>query len=100
MVGRDGSAPIMVCLVPLINKDQLQHFNHSMKVCTFLSIQFSFIHYSYTFNFIFRFSFHPNSTQQKTKNKKPTKPNRFAISTVFEFYYNMVQIQIVPIDRI
>lgn len=30
--GRDGSVPIMVCLVPLINKDQLHHFTHSMKV--------------------------------------------------------------------
>ncbi|KAF2893525.1 hypothetical protein ILUMI_12636 [Ignelater luminosus] len=33
MVGRDGSVPIMVCLVPLINKDPLHHFTHSMKVC-------------------------------------------------------------------
>ncbi|XP_055912419.1 ankyrin-1 [Eupeodes corollae] len=33
IVGRDGSVPIMVCLVPLINKDQLHHFTHSMKVC-------------------------------------------------------------------
>lgn len=32
IVGRDGSVPIMVCLVPLINKDQLHHFTHSMKV--------------------------------------------------------------------
>lgn len=32
-VGRDGSVPIMVCLVPLINKDQLHHYTHSMKVC-------------------------------------------------------------------
>lgn len=32
IVGRDGSMPIMVCLVPLINKDQLHHFTHSMKV--------------------------------------------------------------------
>lgn len=32
MVGRDGSVPIMVCLVPLINKDPLHHFTHSMKV--------------------------------------------------------------------
>lgn len=33
MVGRDGSVPIMICLVPLINKDPLHHFTHSMKVC-------------------------------------------------------------------
>ncbi|XP_034238758.1 ankyrin-1 [Thrips palmi] len=32
-VGRDGSVPLMVCLVPLINKDPLHHFNHNMKVC-------------------------------------------------------------------
>lgn len=32
MVGRDGSVPLMVCLVPLINKDPLHHFTHSMKV--------------------------------------------------------------------
>lgn len=32
MVGRDGSVPIMICLVPLINKDPLHHFTHSMKV--------------------------------------------------------------------
>ncbi|CAB4061078.1 unnamed protein product [Lepeophtheirus salmonis] len=31
--GRDGSVPLMVCLVPLINKDPLHHFNHTMKVC-------------------------------------------------------------------
>lgn len=31
-VGRDGSVPLMVCLVPLINKDPLHHFNHNMKV--------------------------------------------------------------------
>jgi hypothetical protein len=34
MVGRDGSVPLMVCLVPLINKDPLHHFTHSMKVTT------------------------------------------------------------------
>ncbi|XP_022902693.1 ankyrin-3 [Onthophagus taurus] len=33
MVGRDGSVPIMICLVPLINKDPLHHFTHNMKVC-------------------------------------------------------------------
>ncbi|XP_055682929.1 ankyrin-3 isoform X1 [Lutzomyia longipalpis] len=33
IVGRDGSVPLMVCLVPLINKDPLHHFTHSMKVC-------------------------------------------------------------------
>lgn len=32
IVGRDGSVPLMVCLVPLINKDPLHHFTHSMKV--------------------------------------------------------------------
>lgn len=32
-VGRDGSVPLMVCLVPLINKDPLHHFTHNMKVC-------------------------------------------------------------------
>lgn len=32
MVGRDGSVPLMVCLVPLINKDPLHHFTHNMKV--------------------------------------------------------------------
>lgn len=31
-VGRDGSVPLMVCLVPLINKDPLHHFTHTMKV--------------------------------------------------------------------
>lgn len=31
--GRDGSVPLMVCLVPLINKDPLHHFTHTMKVC-------------------------------------------------------------------
>ncbi|KAK6620571.1 hypothetical protein RUM43_010863 [Polyplax serrata] len=33
IAGRDGSVPLMVCLVPLINKDPLYHFTHSMKVC-------------------------------------------------------------------
>jgi len=32
IVGRDGSAPLMVCLVPLINKDLLHNFTHNMKV--------------------------------------------------------------------
>lgn len=32
IVGRDGSVPLMVCLVPLINKDPLHHFTHTMKV--------------------------------------------------------------------
>ena len=32
VVGRDGSVPLMVCLVPLINKDPLHHFTHTMKV--------------------------------------------------------------------
>lgn len=34
IVGRDGSVPIMVLLIPLINKDTLQHYTHSMKVST------------------------------------------------------------------
>ncbi|XP_071440576.1 ankyrin-3 [Hetaerina americana] len=33
VAGRDGSVPLMVCLVPLINKDPLHHFTHTMKVC-------------------------------------------------------------------
>lgn len=33
VVGRDGSVPIMVCLVHMINKDPLHHFTHTMKVC-------------------------------------------------------------------
>ncbi|KAG8238840.1 hypothetical protein J437_LFUL018603 [Ladona fulva] len=33
VAGRDGSVPLMVCLVPLINKDPLHHFTHNMKVC-------------------------------------------------------------------
>ncbi|XP_037810103.1 uncharacterized protein LOC119602585 [Lucilia sericata] len=33
IVGRDGSVPIMVLLIPLINTDTLQHYTHSMKVC-------------------------------------------------------------------
>lgn len=33
MVGRDGSDSLMVCLIPLINKDPLHHFTHNMKVC-------------------------------------------------------------------
>lgn len=32
IVGRDGSVPIIICLVPLINKDQLHHFTHTKKV--------------------------------------------------------------------
>lgn len=35
VVGRDGSMPLMVCLVPLINKDPLHHFTHTMKVSEF-----------------------------------------------------------------
>jgi hypothetical protein len=31
--GRDGSLPLMVCLVPLVNRDHLHHFTHTMKVC-------------------------------------------------------------------
>uniref|UniRef100_T1J3V8 SOCS box domain-containing protein n=1 Tax=Strigamia maritima TaxID=126957 RepID=T1J3V8_STRMM len=32
VIGRDGSVPLMVCLVPLINKDPLHHLTHTMKV--------------------------------------------------------------------
>ena len=32
LVGRDGSVPLMVCFVPLINKDPLHHYTHTMKV--------------------------------------------------------------------
>ncbi|XP_071549195.1 uncharacterized protein [Panulirus ornatus] len=32
LVGRDGSVSLMVCLVPLINKDPLHHFTHTMKI--------------------------------------------------------------------
>ena len=32
VVGRHGSVPPMVCLVPLINKDLLHNFTHNMKV--------------------------------------------------------------------
>ena len=32
VVGRDGSVPLMVCLVPLINKDTLHSYTHTMKV--------------------------------------------------------------------
>ena len=38
--GRDGSVPLMVCLVPLINKDPLHHFSHLMKVYTKLSTNY------------------------------------------------------------
>ena len=31
--GRDGSVPLMVCLVPLVNRDPLHHFNHTMRIC-------------------------------------------------------------------
>jgi len=31
--GRDGTVPIMVCLIPLINNDPLHHYSHLMKVC-------------------------------------------------------------------
>ncbi|GFV51162.1 ankyrin-3 [Trichonephila clavipes] len=31
-VGRDGSVPLMVCLVPLINKDPLHYLTHNKKV--------------------------------------------------------------------
>ncbi|CAB3384699.1 Hypothetical predicted protein [Cloeon dipterum] len=33
ITGRDGSVPLMVCLVPLINKEHLRSFSHHMKVC-------------------------------------------------------------------
>ncbi len=38
--GRDGSVPLMVCLVPLINKDPLHHFTHTMKVWWFFFLFF------------------------------------------------------------
>lgn len=31
-VGRDGSVPLMVCLVPLINKNPLPYLTHTMKI--------------------------------------------------------------------
>ena len=37
--GRDGSVPLMVCLVPLINKDPLHHFSHLMKVRAVLTLR-------------------------------------------------------------
>lgn len=46
IVGRDGSVPIMVCLVPLINKDPLHHFTHSMKVSVLrneLCVKYSYL---------------------------------------------------------
>lgn len=39
IVGRDGSVPLMVCLVPLINKDPLNHFTHTMKVLHFICMR-------------------------------------------------------------
>lgn len=33
ITGRDGSVPLMVCLVPLINKEHLRSFSHHMKAC-------------------------------------------------------------------
>ena len=42
LVGRDGSVPLMVCLVPLINKDPLHHFTHTMKVCVCVCVRFYF----------------------------------------------------------
>ncbi|CAG9854797.1 unnamed protein product [Phyllotreta striolata] len=32
VVGRDGSVPLMICLVSLINKDPIHHFTHTMKM--------------------------------------------------------------------
>ncbi|GAB6032671.1 hypothetical protein CHUAL_011547 [Chamberlinius hualienensis] len=32
LVGRDGSVPLMVCLVPLINKNPLHYLTHTMKI--------------------------------------------------------------------
>lgn len=40
LVGRDGSVPLMVCLVPLINKDPLHHFTHTMKVSGFVILSY------------------------------------------------------------
>jgi hypothetical protein len=42
IVGRDGSLPLMVCLVPLINKDPLHSFTHTMKVSFNFFIHFLF----------------------------------------------------------
>ena len=33
MEGRDGSVPLMVCLVPLVNRDPLHQINHLNKRC-------------------------------------------------------------------
>lgn len=51
IVGRDGSVPIMVCLVPLINKDQLHHFTHSMKVYFFSVILLTCVMYPHKTDF-------------------------------------------------
>lgn len=46
IAGRDGSVPLMVCLVPLINKDPLYHFTHSMKVSHLHVVNFFFFSFS------------------------------------------------------
>lgn len=71
IVGRDGSVPLMVCLVPLINKDPLHSFTHTMKVR--LPIQLKF---------------------HQTKKF----PSRFSISTAFEFFSSTARTQTAPTD--
>lgn len=44
--GRDGSVPLLTCLVPLINKDPLHSFTHTMKVSLHLDINPNFIYLS------------------------------------------------------
>lgn len=76
MVGRDGSSPLMVCLVPLINKDPLHSFTHSMKV---------------------GLNKHINLYE---KNRIYFRIFRYSISIASVYYYNMVRIQIVHTDLI
>lgn len=74
MVGRDGSSPLMICLIPLINKDPLHSFTHSMKVIILINPLVILI------NLIVHF--------------------RCFISIVFVYFYNMEQIRIAHIDLI
>lgn len=43
ITGRDGSVPLMVCLVPLINKEHLRSFSHHMKVHKYLLLFLVFV---------------------------------------------------------
>ena len=54
VVGRDGSVPLMVCLVPLINKDPLHHFTHTMKVhlCSYQYFSFNFFFFTKTMDYL------------------------------------------------